>query len=129
MQKIAHVKPSGAATVLVDDIPIMPDMPVVLKGHYSYRFLTMSETDLDVGRMMKRRYMRAIRIFRRRIDAIMVEVYPKVPYYRDRDISGLLSIIRDSKDNPDLHEMLYDFIKNRDNVRKENKERRDRGDN
>ena len=114
MQKIAHVKPFGDVTIIDKDKSV----------HYPYRKITSSENEVDIWEMAKRRYKRAIRIFRKRIDAIISEVYPTIPLYRDEDVSDLLSVMGNNKENPKLPEMLFDLIKKKENVRKENNKKR-----
>ena len=76
------------------------------------RIMSKSE-DLDIWDLAKRRYRRAIRIFRRIIDKVLSSAYKDIPVYRDSDISSIMLMIRCNRtaDNRDLALTINKFIK------------------
>lgn len=81
------------------------------------KFVTSRDYNLDVLDLAKRRYRRAIRIFRETIDAILLKVYTTVPVYRDCYVSDIIALIHSHKATKieELSPIIFEFIKEKNN--------------
>jgi hypothetical protein len=83
--------------------------------------LTVKESHVDVWDLAKRRYRRAIRIFRERIDSVLSEVYPNVPVYRDSDVSEIITFMHSLSgvNVEDVAHSIYQLIEKKNNGKQE----------
>lgn len=82
--------------------------------YYSYNSICSKENELDVIDLAKRRYNRAIRIFRQCINRVISHSYNSTPVYKDKDVSSIMSVIKQNKNLPKkkLAIIVYQFIIN-----------------
>jgi hypothetical protein len=76
--------------------------------YYVRNRLTVNENDLDVWDLARRRYRRAIRIFREKIDDMLRKECPNVPVYRDSDVSDILTLMRQGETALSIYRFIQD---------------------
>lgn len=85
---------------------------------------TQTEVEVNVWELARRRYRRAIRIFRETIDEALGKKYPHRIVYRDCDVSDIIALMHNHKGTEDdLALTIFNFIegKNNGNSSKESK--------
>jgi len=81
--------------------------------HVRNRLMTQ-EIEITAWDLARRRYRRAIRIFRESIDEILRQKYSPIPVYRDSYVTDIMLVIRNHKGENDLALEIFNLISSKD---------------
>lgn len=128
---VATARPNSSIVFVVDSMTGKPKYHVHnrstviyenrITGEYKSaminRFVRSKTMEVNVWELAKRRYRRAIRVFRDQINSILLHVYTDIPDYRDCDVSDIIALIKSltGVNIEDVALTIFNFIQTKNN--------------